>query len=184
MPWLFPIMKLLIGLGNPGKKYERTRHNAGFLVIDALADELNISWKEKKTLYASIAEGLFNEKRLMLVKPQTFMNLSGKTLALIMKKFPVKPEDIVVVYDDADLVFGDVRFKQNGSSAGHKGMESILQVFPANSALARVRMGIGRSNTSQPLDEYVLETWNAQETRDLPLMIAKAKDLIRNFLAL
>lgn len=178
------MFKVIIGLGNPGKKYERTRHNAGFLVIDALAKELNISWKEKKTLHAFMAEGIFNEKHLMLVKPQTFMNLSGKTLALILKKFSMKPEDLVVIYDDADLEFGDVRFKQSGSSAGHKGMESILQLFPANPAIARVRIGIGRSNTSQPLDEYVLNTWNPQEKQDLPLVITKATDSLKNFIAL
>lgn len=168
-------MKLIVGLGNPGSEYEKTRHNAGFLVVDALATQFHLSFRSKRAINAELAEGEINGKRVLLCKPQTFMNSSGRSVQAIMNKYPVHVEDIIVVYDDADLPFGEVRYKGGGGSAGQKGMASILELFPAGTNLARVRFGIGRpSHTDIPLDEFVLQAWNASEKEVLDQHIQEA----------
>ena len=168
-------MKLIVGLGNPGSEYERTRHNAGFLVVDALAKQFNFSFRSKRAVNAELAEGEINEKRVLLCKPQTFMNASGRSVQAIMNKYPVHAEDLIVVYDDADLPFGEVRYKGGGGSAGQKGMASILELFPAGTNIARIRFGIGRpSHTDIPLDEFVLHAWNTSEKEQLEKHIQEA----------
>jgi len=168
-------MKAIFGLGNPGKEYEHTRHNVGFLVIDALAQRQGGEFTSKRSLEAEIAEVIINDERILLVKPQTFMNASGRSLIAVLSKYPVTLEDVTVVYDDADLAFGDVRVKASGGSAGHRGMESILSSIPKGSSIARVRVGIGRpSHPDVPLDEFVLGQWNAQEESALPAVINRA----------
>src|SRR3989338_1448071 len=158
-------MKVVIGLGNPGKEYEFPRHNVGFLILDALALQYKTPFTTKRSLEAEIAEISINDhKRLLLVKPQTFMNASGRTFSQICSKYPVSPKDFLIIYDDADLPFGDLRIKQSGTSAGHKGMESILNQIPKGTAISRLRIGIGRPPYSDmPLDEFVLGRWTAQE---------------------
>lgn len=168
-------MKAIIGLGNPGKDYEKTRHNVGFLVVDALAKKLGAAFRPKRAIQAEVAEAVMNEKRILLVKPQTFMNVSGKSVAGVLSKYPVKSNELFIVYDDADLPFGDLRFKSSGSSAGHRGMESILAQFPKNTAIARLRIGIGRpENKDVPLDQFVLQSWNTAEQKTLPGIIDEA----------
>jgi len=150
-------MKLVVGLGNPGKKYEKTRHNVGFLVVDALA-----------------AHELTGVKFL---KPDTFMNLSGQAVAEAIRQSNMGPSDILVIYDDADIPFGNIRFRSGGSSGGHNGMKSILALFPAGVEIARVRVGIGRSeHPNIPLDDHVLGNWSAEEKKRLPEVIAAAAD--------
>ncbi len=168
-------MKLLVGLGNPGTEYEKTRHNAGFLVVDALAHKFNLSFRSKRAISAELAEGEINEKRILLCKPQTFMNASGRSVQAIMNKFPVHAEDIIVIYDDADLPFGEVRYKGGGGSAGQKGMASILDLFPAGTNIARIRFGIGRpSHSDIPLDAFVLQPWSHSEQEVLQKYIDEA----------
>jgi PTH1 family peptidyl-tRNA hydrolase len=168
-------MKAIIGLGNPGKEYEQTRHNVGFLVVDALAHRLGGTFTRKRTLEAEIAEVMAQDERVLLVKPQTFMNVSGRVLSAVLSKYPVQLQDVVIVYDDADLAFGDVRSKTAGGSAGHRGMESILSTLPKGSSVSRVRVGIGRpSHPDIPLDEFVLGRWTTQEAQALPNMIDAA----------
>ncbi|TAL50006.1 aminoacyl-tRNA hydrolase [Patescibacteria group bacterium] len=168
-------MKAIIGLGNPGKEYENTRHNVGFLVLDKLAKRYEGKFKSKRSLEAEMTEVMIDDERILLVKPQTFMNASGRVLTAVLSTFPVKLEDVVVVYDDADLPFGDVRSKENGSSAGHRGMESILSALPKGSSLSRVRVGIGRpTHPDIPLDEFVLGRWTEMEEKALPATINSA----------
>jgi PTH1 family peptidyl-tRNA hydrolase len=168
-------MKAIIGLGNPGKEYEQTRHNVGFLVVDALAHRLGGTFTRKRALEAEIAEVMAQDERVLLVKPQTFMNVSGRVLSAVLSKYPVQLQDVVIVYDDADLAFGDVRSKTAGGSAGHRGMESILSTLPKGSSVSRVRVGIGRpSHPDIPLDEFVLGRWTTQEAQALPNMIDAA----------
>ena len=172
-------MKALIGLGNPGKEYEHTRHNVGFLVVDELARQQGGEFISKRSLESEVAEVDMNGERVLLVKPQTFMNASGRALAAVLKKFPVKLTDTVIVYDDADLPFGDVRTKASGSSAGHRGMESILSTLPKGSNISRVRVGIGRPvHPDIPLEEFVLGRWTQEEEEKLPLVIASACEAI------
>jgi len=167
-------MILLIGLGNPGTQYTNTRHNVGFLVVDELSKRLEISLRLKQTLEAEIGEGEINGKKVILCKPQTFMNTSGRSVQKIIKKFAAKPENLCIIYDDADLAFGDVRMKPGGSSAGHKGIQSIIDLFASGINVARVRVGIGRPSPDVPLDEFVLQKWTTVEKKQLPDVIEKA----------
>ncbi len=168
-------MKAIFGLGNPGKEYQKTRHNVGFLVVDELAKRQGVEFISKHSMEAEIADVEFKSERLLLVKPQTFMNASHRALQAVLSKYPIKIEDVVIVYDDADLPFGDVRFKEAGSSAGHRGMESILDSLPKGTAIARIRVGIGRSPyLDVPLDEFVLGRWTDVEEKELPAMIDSA----------
>ena len=172
-------MKTIIGLGNPGKEYEKTRHNVGFLVLDELAKRHDGIFSSKRSLEAEIAEAMIEGKRVLLVKPQTFMNASSRTLSSVMSKFPVTIKDVLIVYDDADLSFGDVRSKENGSSAGHRGMESIIESLPKGTAVARIRVGIGRpSHPDIALDEFVLGRWTKTEEKTLPTIIDSAMEKI------
>ena len=172
-------MKAIFGLGNPGKEYEKTRHNVGFLVLDELAKRWEGAFSSKRSLEAEIAEAMIEGKRVLLVKPQTFMNASSRTLSSVMSKFPVTIKDVLIVYDDADLSFGDVRSKENGSSAGHRGMESIIESLPKGTAVARIRVGIGRpSHPDIALDEFVLGRWTKTEEKTLPTIIDSAMEKI------
>ncbi|PJE76718.1 aminoacyl-tRNA hydrolase [Candidatus Uhrbacteria bacterium CG10_big_fil_rev_8_21_14_0_10_48_16] len=172
-------MNVLLGLGNPGSEYERTRHNVGFLVLDELARQQGVTFTSKRSLEAEVTEILLNETRVLLAKPQTFMNASGRTLSSILSKYPVSPEDVLVVYDDADLPFSDIRLRTSGGSAGHRGMESLLSVLPKGTGLTRMRIGIGRpSHPDIPLDEFVLGRWTPAEEEALPTIFATAIQLI------
>ncbi|MCX6714576.1 MAG: aminoacyl-tRNA hydrolase [Candidatus Uhrbacteria bacterium] len=163
-------MHLIVGLGNPGKKYEQTRHNVGFLVVDELARQLNATFKNKTSFEAEVAE----MDNIALMKPQTFMNVSGRSVKAFLAKHKCNASDILVIYDDADIPFGDVKFKQGGSSAGHNGMQSIIDAFPKGTAIARIRIGIGRpAHADVPLDVFVLQKWTSEEAKKLPEMISQ-----------
>ena len=173
--------KIVIGLGNPGKEYEQTRHNVGFLILDALALQHNAAFTNKRSLEAEIAELTIEETRVVLVKPQTFMNASGRTFSQLCSKYPVTPEDFLIIHDDADLPFADVRIKHGGGSAGHKGIESILATIPKGTALSRIRIGIGRPPYSdKPLSEFVLGSWTSQERKAFEEINKKAIKLIED----
>lgn len=166
-------MHLIVGLGNPGKKYEQTRHNVGFLVADEIAKALNIAFKNKTALEADVAEA----PDATILKPQTYMNVSGRSVKAFMSKHKCNVSDILVIYDDADISFGDVRFKQAGSSGGHNGMQSILDIFPKGTQIARIRVGIGRpTNPDVPLDAFVLQKLTVEEKKKLPEIIHLAME--------
>ena len=161
-------MHLIIGLGNPGKKYEFTRHNVGFLVVDELAKQSHSTFKNKTSFEAEIAEA----EDITLMKPQTFMNVSGRSVKSYISKHKIPTNHILVIYDDADLPFGDIRFKTAGSSGGHNGMQSIIQIFPKGTAITRIRIGIGRpTNPDILLDQFVLQKWSDEEKKTLPSVI-------------
>jgi PTH1 family peptidyl-tRNA hydrolase len=159
---------LIVGLGNPGKKYERTRHNVGFLVVEELAKQLNVPFKNKTSFVAEVAEG----DGITLMKPQTFMNVSGRAVKSYLTKHKCTSEDVLVIYDDADIPFGEIKFKQGGSSAGHNGMQSIIDQFEKGTSVARIRIGIGRpTHIDTPLDVFVLQKWTNEEEKNIPNMI-------------
>jgi peptidyl-tRNA hydrolase, PTH1 family len=175
-------MKCIIGLGNPGTAYEQTRHNIGFLVVDAFANKHAIKLKNKRSCSSVTGEGQVGDARVLLVKPQTFMNASGQALNRILNKYPINAKDIVVVYDDADLHFGDVRTRAGGTSAGHRGMESILQQFPRGTGVARVRVGVGRPpHSDMPLEDFVLHSWTAREQEQIENVIEQAVKAIESY---
>jgi len=140
-------MKLVIGLGNPGSQYERTRHNVGFRVVDKLAAKLGWKWTGRRSR-AILASGIIGSEKVVLAKPLTFMNLSGEAVAELARWYNVPPEDILVVYDELDLPVGKVRLRPRGSAAGHNGMESIIRYLHTNQ-FPRLRVGIGHPTNSR-----------------------------------
>lgn len=171
-------MKACIGLGNPGQKYAKTRHNIGFLVMDALAKKTSANWKTKERWEAEVTEINHNNKRLFLVKPITFMNLSGRSVKKFAKDNNLETTDFLVVVDDVDLPFGSIRFREFGSSGGQKGLSSIIEHFKEQ-PIARLRIGIGRpEHTEYPLEDWVLGIWSNFEETQLPKIIDEAIEII------
>jgi PTH1 family peptidyl-tRNA hydrolase len=167
-------MKLIIGLGNPGKAYANNRHNVGYRCIDYFARMHRIPIRERKAR-AKLGMGEVAEKSVVLAKPRTYMNLSGQAVSRLVRLFSVPLEDLIVICDDLDLPLGKVRIRQRGSSAGHKGMESIIaslgsQDFP------RIRVGIGRPDGDEI--SYVLSDFTAEEKEVVAEAVAKVADAI------
>lgn len=157
-------MKMIVGLGNPGKKYETTRHNIGFIVVDEIAKQLKVeSYQKKFNAHYAFAE-YFNEK-IILVKPQTYMNLSGEAVYSLSQYFKVEPKDIIVINDDMDLPVGMVRIRSFGGAAGQKGLRHIIELSKTNK-IPRIRMGIGKHPQIDAAD-YVLGKFPKQE---IPIM--------------
>jgi PTH1 family peptidyl-tRNA hydrolase len=154
-------MKLIVGLGNPGSQYERTRHNIGFLIIDYLAERWNIKMNQSKYngLYGT---GTVNGEKVVLLKPLTYMNLSGEAIAPLARFYKIGLEDIAVIYDDLDLPKGKVRLRQKGSAGGHNGMKSTIQHLGGDS-FNRIRVGIGRPEGRIPVPDYVLTNFKDDE---------------------
>ncbi len=166
-------MKLIIGLGNPGREYEKTRHNAGFMVIDEIAKQLhvNISQNKAKGLYVKTKVG--NED-IILLKPQTYMNLSGESVRGIMDFFKIKVDDILVIYDDLDLEIGSVRLRSKGSAGGQNGMKNIIQ-HVGTQEFKRIRVGIGKDARIKVVD-YVLSKFRKDEIEDFEESVIHAKN--------
>ncbi|TSC97123.1 MAG: peptidyl-tRNA hydrolase [Candidatus Berkelbacteria bacterium Licking1014_2] len=145
-------MKLIVGLGNPGKKYSKTRHNLGFIAIDFLAKKLNLSWREERDFNGKIAEG----DGFFLLLPQTSMNASGYAVAEAARYYKIKSEEIAIVYDDLDLPLGRWRIRRAGASGGHRGVQSIIEQL-ADDGFWRFRLGIGSNREHRiDADKYVL----------------------------
>lgn len=156
----------VIGLGNPGSEYEKTRHNVGFMAVDLLQKKWGTeSFHEKKNLLSEVAEAEVAGKRILLCKPSTFMNLSGNAVQAIMQFYKLSPEQCIVMYDDIDLPLGSIRIRSSGSSGTHNGMRSICGTIGTN--FPRLRIGIdGRApeqKANQDLADYVLGAFNKQE---------------------
>lgn len=135
-------MKLIVGLGNPGREYAATRHNIGFMAIDNLAHKLGLA-VEKKKFKALVGQGQIKSERVLLAKPQTYMNLSGEAVAALLRWHKLGPADLIVVYDDMDLPPGKLRIRPEGGSGGHKGMESIIWSLSTEN-FPRLRIGVGK----------------------------------------
>ena len=156
-------MKVVIGLGNPGKKYEKTRHNIGFIAIDSLRKKLNIS-DEREKFQALISEKNIDGEKVIFLKPQTFMNLSGNSVIEIVNFYKLdSKKDIIVIYDDMDLPFGDIRIREKGSSGGHNGIKSIISHIGED--FIRIKCGIGAKEKGAI--EYVLGEFNQTEQKSL-----------------
>jgi PTH1 family peptidyl-tRNA hydrolase len=154
-------MKLIVGLGNPGSQYERTRHNIGFLIIDYLAERWNIKMNQSKYngLYGT---GTVNGEKVVLLKPLTYMNLSGEAIAPLARFYKIDLNDIAIIYDDLDLPRGKVRLRQKGSAGGHNGMKSTIQHLGGD-GFNRIRVGIGRPEGRIPVPDYVLTNFKDDE---------------------
>ncbi len=156
-------MKMIVGLGNPGKKYEQTRHNIGFLVINHLIYEFGIDTKSSTSskFNAIITEALVDRSKVLLVKPLTYMNLSGEAVRPILDWYKIDIDDMVMIYDDLDLPLGKVRFREKGSAGGHKGVNSIIQ-HTGTSSIKRVKIGIDHPQNRTVVD-YVLTPFTQDE---------------------
>ena len=148
-------MKMIAGLGNPGEAYAQTAHNVGFDVVDVIAQRLKIGWKNSSGFQARTAKTIYAGQQLMLVKPQTFMNLSGNSVAALLRYFGGTPADLAVISDDADLPLGRMRLRANGGSGGHRGLLSIIEQLGTED-FPRLRVGIGREDRQGDLASQVL----------------------------
>ena len=169
---------LIIGLGNPGTEYENTRHNIGFRVLDKLASLSNISFLNDR--HADICEILFRGRKIILAKPTTFMNLSGKAVQYWMQKTKVKQENLLVITDDISLPFGVLRLRKKGSNGGHNGLKDIEE-YLGNSNYSRIRIGISNDKNISMTD-YVLGKWTKEEQLKIPLLTNKSIEIIFSFL--
>ncbi|PWU67831.1 aminoacyl-tRNA hydrolase [Gracilibacillus dipsosauri] len=158
-------MKCIVGLGNPGLKYRSTRHNIGFIVVDELLKRNNWTLSKNKFNGHYTMETLHNEKVLIL-EPQTYMNLSGESLKPLMDFYDLAPEDVVVIYDDLDLPLGKIRLRQTGGHGGHNGVRSIIDHL-GTKKFNRIRFGIGRPVTPIPVIDYVLGNFQKEEQTTL-----------------
>lgn len=174
-------MKLVVGLGNPGDRYERTRHNLGFLVLDRLAErhKIAIDIKKKKSL---IGKMKLNNNKIIILKPQTFVNLSGEAVLYMASFLRIQPENIVVVCDDANLDLGKLSVRKYGSSGGHNGIKSLIKFLKADN-FPRIRIGIGRPDPSVSLEAHVLGSFSKDELNHLAPVIDESCDIIEKILA-
>ena len=165
-------MKLIVGLGNPGAKYAGTRHNAGFSVIDELAERYNIKVDTSKHK-ALIGKGIIKGEKVILAMPQTFMNLSGESVRAIMDFYKLTVEDLIVVYDDIDLDVGKLRIREKGSAGGHNGMKNII-LHSGSQEFVRVRVGVGKKPEQMDLADHVLGRFSTEDRKLVDEAIEKA----------
>ena len=168
--------KLIVGLGNPGSKYQWTRHNAGFMVLDRFSKDAGIA-VTRKNFSGLYGEGTYHGERLLLLKPQTFMNLSGRSVAAALNFHKVDIQDLIVIHDDLDIPFGRVKLKEEGGHAGHNGLRSLLQEL-GSGRFVRLRIGIGRPLHDEAAD-YVLSSFSSDELVNLPRIIDCVAELIK-----
>ena len=175
-------VKLIAGLGNPGIRYRMNRHNAGFMVLDRVALQQNISM-DQNLFEARIGRGKIEGMPVLLVEPQTYMNLSGIAIGKLANYYRIHFEDLIIVHDDLDLPFRTLRLKAGGGHGGHKGLISIVDHLGSRDFL-RVRFGIGRPARKTMVEGYVLEPFPSEEMEDLPQMIGKAVEAVTDIVTL
>ncbi|MDQ5952277.1 MAG: peptidyl-tRNA hydrolase, family [Patescibacteria group bacterium] len=173
---------LIVGLGNPGKEYVNTRHNAGFLALDALAGALQESWKLNKSAKAEVIETRYFDKKIILAKPQTFMNLSGQSVTSLANKFGIDPQNVWVVSDDVALPLGTLRVRKGGSAGGHNGLKSIMEKLGTDE-FVRFRIGVNEPPANIPLENYVLQKFSKAESGSLKNILAKTQETLLHALA-
>lgn len=176
-------MKLIIGLGNPGDKYQQTRHNIGFRMLDELREKLECEeWKDSDKHSAIMSEGSFHGEKILLVKPQTFMNLSGKSVASLVTFYKLDPDqDLLVCFDDKDLLFGKLRERQESGSGGHNGIKSLMDSL-GTKAFHRLKFGVGHEDQQIPTDAFVLQKFSDDEEAEIPELISESICIIEDWL--
>lgn len=168
-------MKTLIGLGNPGTAYKDTRHNVGFETINKIAYDFDILMKPNRRFRAEIGEGQIEGTAVMLVKPTTYMNLSGESVRSILDYYKLPPAELIVIYDDVSLPVGDIRVRERGGANGQKGLKNIIHEL-GTEEIVRIRIGIGNTPPSWKLADYVLSRFLREEFDDMIAGITKAGD--------
>ena len=168
---------LIVGLGNPGGEYAKTRHNAGFMLVEMLANRWRTDWNNEKKFQSRIAKTERDGKRLVLCEPQTFMNLSGEAVGALVKFYQLPQAKLIVAVDDADLPLGEIRLRPSGSSGGHHGLESIEQHLGSRE-YARLRIGIGRKDSRREIVGHVLGKLSATELVLMEKILTRASDQV------
>ncbi|MDD7811248.1 aminoacyl-tRNA hydrolase [Mycobacterium sp. CSUR Q5927] len=166
---------LVVGLGNPGPNYARTRHNVGFMVVDLLAERIGSGFKLHKRSGADVATGRLSGRAVVLARPRCYMNESGRQVGPLAKFYSVPPAGVVVIHDDLDLDFGRIRLKQGGGEGGHNGLRSIATVL-GSKEFQRVRWGIGRPPGRQDPAAFVLQAFGSREREEVPTICEQAAD--------
>lgn len=166
---------LVVGLGNPGPNYAATRHNAGFMVVDILADRMGEKFKVHKKSGAEVATGRLAGRPVVLAKPRVYMNESGRQVGPLAKFYSVAPTDVVIIHDELDIDFGRIRLKAGGGVAGHNGLRSVASALGSND-FQRVRFGIGRPPGQKSGANFVLENFNSVERKEVPTICEQAAD--------
>jgi PTH1 family peptidyl-tRNA hydrolase len=171
---------MVVGLGNPGLQYEFSRHNIGFKIIDNLALNIETEFKRVKSYDSLVSRGKLMNHKLILVKPQTYMNLSGKSVSKIVSYYRISFPDLLIVYDDLNLELGQIRIRKRGSAGGHKGVESIIQYLNSED-IPRLRIGIGKPSINSNFDyaSYVLSNFNNNEKDKISEVIQLSTEAIK-----
>lgn len=170
-------MKVIAGLGNPGREYERTPHNVGFDVVDLLAARLDTGWRNSPKFHALTARAAYAGETVLLVKPQTFMNLSGTSIGPLLKYFGGMPTDLTVVVDDVNLPLGKLRIRAAGSCGGHNGLSSVIQCLGTD-AFTRIRLGMGRQEHGS-LADHVLGRFDAERQKVVDALEEASADAVQ-----
>jgi PTH1 family peptidyl-tRNA hydrolase len=171
---------LIAGLGNPGRQYKLNRHNIGFMLVDSLANRLDISFTRVESK-ALVVKHKFQDRSIILAKPQTFMNLSGQAVGALVKFYKIPLENLLIVYDEVDLPLGVIRLRPSGGSAGHKGMVSIINRLDSQ-GFPRMRLGIGRPPGRMDAGAYVLRDFSNQELEFIPEFLDRGVDAVITFI--
>ena len=176
-------MKLIVGLGNPGREYRETRHNVGFMVVEEIARRYALGWAQAPSQVpdAFIAKR-YGTEPVLLAKPLTYMNLSGDAVAALTRYFDVPTTDLLIVVDEADLPFGKLRARARGSAGGHNGLKSIIERL-GTTEFSRLRLGVGRGDDRRDLADHVLSIFERSERAELELFITRAADAAEMFAA-
>lgn len=170
---------VIVGLGNPGLKYKKTRHNVGFMFIDEVAKSNQVTFSLNKNLQCEIAEIYINKEKHFLIKPTTFMNLSGDSVYKVLNYYNIDKDDLIVIYDDMDLNVGQIRIRKNGSAGGHNGMKSIINNLNSQD-FKRIRIGIGKPEYNSI--DFVLGQFSKNEEEMIRKAIELAPNIIDDFI--
>lgn len=179
----FQVDRLIVGLGNPGSDYEETPHNIGFQVLDALASHWSVSFQTHKKLNAQVAVASFNQERILLVKPLTYMNLSGHVVAPLMQVYELPMTHLLVLVDEINLDYGKLRLRSKGSAGGQNGMKHIIQALGNQSDFPRLRLGIGPQPEGVPLETFVLKPYSTERQTQLKALCEFAVACVESFLS-
>jgi peptidyl-tRNA hydrolase, PTH1 family len=173
-------VKLIVGLGNPGKQYEETRHNVGFKVIDELSNRMNIELNETK-FKGLYGRGMVHGEKVILLKPMTYMNLSGESVSGLMRYYDITESDLLVCYDELDLPVGKIRLRYKGSAGGHNGIKSIINLV-GTQEFNRIRIGIDRPQPGSNIADYVLGKFNPEDKILIQDMVKKSAEACEEWL--
>lgn len=176
-------MKLIIGLGNPGDKYTNTPHNIGFAAIETIAEEYNCSaWKIDKKANAEISDGIIDDKKVLLAKPQTFMNSSGKTVKALLRFYKISPSDLITIHDDIDIALGAIKISEASGAAGHNGIKSVIREI-GTQEFTRIRIGI-RPTSGKPanVEHFVLQRFSKTDQAEALAAIQRTSNTLSTLL--